>query len=318
METEENIANGTSREINGKPSVYYDGYWIKRYDPMEDNLEAKKYLIEALTRRLFNHVEHGINMPGERLAEARQAYESEQDPALKRVKGAMLAGALFNRGTDIFRKLVESGEQEAMSASSREQLHECGQYLLQALEMGKLVKHRGGDEGIDELWGEPFRAFTVPVSTFFEARYIKIAQTMRAIDCISEAMAVAFHNSSLFPDAETLIKQFAEAAKLKTETLRTDSVIFDVWPKFVVASEKLLAISAVKQTNESCMACWEASEGKRLLKDGTQLITHIARARVPMPKSAQFFIDRCSEYIKCRGGDGEYWEYRGEGVLDQV
>jgi hypothetical protein len=301
METEQNIANGTSREIDGKPCVFYDGYWIKRYDPMEDNLEAKKYLIEALTRRLFNHVEHGINMPGERLEEARQAYESEQDPALKRVKGAMLAGALFNRGTDIFRKLVESGEQETKSPRSRELLHECGQYLLQALEMGKLVKHRGGDEGIDELWGEPFRAFTVPVSTYFETRYIKIAQTMRAIDRISEAMVAAFHNSRFFPDAETLIKQFAEAAKLKTETLRTDSVIFDVWPKFVVASEKLLAISAVERTNESCMACWEADEGKRLLKDGTDLITHIARARVPMPRSAQFFIDRCSDYAKCRG-----------------
>jgi hypothetical protein len=167
--------------------------------------------------------------------------------------------------------------------------------------MGKLVKHRGGDEGIDELWGEPFRAFTVPVSTFFETRYIKIAQTMGAIDRISKAMAVAFHNSHFFPEAEILIKQFAEVAKLKTETLRTDPVIFDVWPKFVVASEKLLAISAVGRTNESCVACWETDEGKRLIKDGTDLITHIARARVPMPKSTQFFIDRCSDYIKCRG-----------------
>jgi hypothetical protein len=301
MEVEENITDGTSREIDGKTYVFYDGYWIKHYDPMEDNLEAKKYLIEALTRRLFNHVEHGINMPGERLEEARQAYEAEQDPALKRVKGAMLAGALFNRGTDIFRKLVESGEQEVKSPHSRELLHECGQYLLQALEMGKLVKHRGGDEGIDELWGEPFRAFTIPVSTFFETRYIKIAQTMKAIDRLSENMVAAFRQSHFFPEAEPLILQFAEAAKQKTETLRTDPVIFDVWPKFVVASEKLLAISEVERTNESCMTCWEVEEGKRLLTDGAALITYIARARVPMPKSTQAFIDRCSDYIKCRG-----------------
>ena len=127
METEENLPNGTSRKIDGKACVYYDGYWIKRYEPMEDSLETKKYLIEALTRRLFNHVEHGINMPGERLDEARQAYETEQNPELKRVKGAMLAGALFNRGTDIFRKLVALGEDEVKSPRSRELLHECGE-----------------------------------------------------------------------------------------------------------------------------------------------------------------------------------------------
>jgi hypothetical protein len=300
METEEKTPNGTIRDIEGKPCVFYDGYWIKRYDPMEDNLETKKYLIEALTRRLFNHVEHGINMPGSRLDEARQAYEAEQNPDLKRVKGAMLAGALFNRGTDIFRQLVARGEDEIKSTRSRELLHECGQYLLQALEMGKQVKHRSGDEGIDELWGEPFRAFTVPVDVFYETRYIKIAQTMRAIDRIADAMVTAFHDSHFFPGAQTLIREFAATAKLKTETLRDDPVIFDIWPKFVVVSEKLLAISEAGRSNQSCLACWEVDEGNRLLKEGTSLITYIVRARVPMPKSAQAFIDRCSDYIKCR------------------
>lgn len=300
MESEVTTPNGTVREIDGKPCVYYDGYWIKRYDPMDDSLETKKYLIEALTRRLFNHVEHGINMPGARLDEARQAYESEADPDLKRVKGAMLAGALFNRGTDIFRKLVARGEEEIKSPRSRELLHECGQYLLQALELGKLVKHRSGDEGIDELWGEPFRAFTVPVSTFYETRYIKIAQTMLAIDQIANAMRAAFQDSHFYPNAGTLIQEFANTAKLKTETLRDDPAIFDIWPKFVVASERLLAISMVGRSNNSCLACWEVDEGNRLLKEGTNLITHIVRARVPMPKSAQYFIDRCNDYTKCR------------------
>jgi hypothetical protein len=300
MESAENIPNGTVKDIDGKPSVFYDGYWIKRYDPMEDSLETKKYLIEALTRRLFNHVEHGINMPGSRLDEARQAYEEESDPARKRVKGAMLAGALFNRGTDIFRELVTLGDEAVVSGRGREMLHECGQYLLQALEMGKLVKHRSGDEGIDELWGEPFRAFTVPISSFYETRYLKIAQTMRDIDRISESMSQAFHDSHFFANAEVLIREFAEAAKLKTETLRTDSVIFDVWPKFVVAGERLLQLGPVERTNDSCMACWETDEGSRLIKEGADLITYIARARVPMPKSTRHFIDRCTAYAQCR------------------
>jgi hypothetical protein len=300
MDSAENIPNGTERDCNGKPCVYYDGYWIKRYDPMEDSLEAKKYLIEALTRRLFNHVEHGINMPGSRLDEARQAYEEETDPARKRVKGAMLAGALFNRGTDIFRELVTLGDEGIKHGRGREMLHECGQYLLQALEMGKLVKHRSGDEGIDELWGEPFRAFTVPINTFYETRYLKIAQTMRDIDRISDAMAQAFHGSHFFANAEQRIREFAEAAKLKTETLRTDSVIFDVWPKFVVAGERLLQLGPVERTNDSCLACWEADEGSRLIKEGVDLITYIARARTPMPKSTRYFMDRCNAYTQCR------------------
>jgi hypothetical protein len=228
------------------------------------------------------------------------AYETEQNPDLKRVKGAMLAGALFNRGTDIFRQLVALGEEEVKSPRSRELLHECGQYLLQALEMGKLVKHRSGDEGIDELWGEPFRAFTVPISSFYETRYIKIAQAMQAIDRISQSMIKAFHESLYFPNAERLIMEFAGSAKLKTETLRTDPVIFEVWPQFVVASEKLMAIGLVERNNESCVACYEVEEGNRLLNEGVNLITYIARARVPMPKSTQSFIDRCQAYLKCR------------------
>src|SRR5881394_3574163 len=93
---------GTKRLIDGRWRVYYDGYWIKAYDVPADTLIAKKRLIEALTRRLFNHVEHGINIPGTRLDEARRAFEDETDPRRHRVKGAMLAGALFNRATAVF------------------------------------------------------------------------------------------------------------------------------------------------------------------------------------------------------------------------
>ena len=301
MQSSETTLNGTIREIDGKTSIFYDGYWIKYYEPMEDSLETKKYLIEALTRRLFNHVEHGINIPGDRLDEAREAYAREKDEDLKRVKGAMLAGSLFNRGTDIFRELVKLDDESIKSGKGREMLHECGQYLLEALELGKLVKHRSGDEGIDELWGEPFRAFTVPIDSFYETRYIKIAQTMHDIDRISAAMIEAFRKSLFFRDTELLIRQLAEAAKLKCETLRTDPVIFDVWPKFAVAGEKLLKIGPLEKSNNSCLACWEADEGHRLIKDGADLITHIARARVSMPKSTSAYIERCHAYLACRG-----------------
>ena len=104
------VRNGTRRNIDGKSCVFFDGYWIKWYEPPQDSLAAKKRLIGALTLRLFNHVEHGINMPGKRLNEARAAFEVEADAERKRVKGAMLAGALFNRAADIFQKAVELQE----------------------------------------------------------------------------------------------------------------------------------------------------------------------------------------------------------------
>ena len=66
---DEEIQAGTERMIDGRLRVFYDGYWIKAYPVPADTLLEKRRLIAALTRRLFNHVEHGINVPGERLDE---------------------------------------------------------------------------------------------------------------------------------------------------------------------------------------------------------------------------------------------------------
>jgi hypothetical protein len=292
----EHIGNGTRREIGGKPCVYYDGYWIKHYEPPADSLGAKRKLIEALTRRLFNHVEHGINIPGKRLAEARAAYETESDPARKRVKEAMLAGALFNRATDIFTRMVELQALGVEVRPDDQLMLECGQCLLEALEFGKSVRHRNGDESIDELWGEPFKAFSISVEAFYESRYIKIAQTMRDIDRIAVAMTDAFDGMSLFLHAAGPIREFAQAAKLKCETLRTDPVIFDVWPAFVVAGERLCCIEPEVAVAPTKAILRLGAEGRRLIRDGKALLTHVARARVPMPASTQAYLERCARY----------------------
>ena len=101
------IENGFQKKINGIANVYYEGYWIKYYEPPVDNLSAKKSLIQSLTRRLFNHMEHGINIPGKLLDDVRSAYQAESDPRKKRVKGAMLAGELLNRAADIYTHQLE-------------------------------------------------------------------------------------------------------------------------------------------------------------------------------------------------------------------
>ena len=293
---EDSIPDGTVAIIDGVRRIHYDGYWLKAYEPPADTLDAKKRLIQALTRRLFNHVEHGINIPGKRLDDARRAYEAEDDPARKRVKGAMYAGALFNRATDIFTKLVELQELGIEIATDNPLMRECGGCLQEALKLGRLVLHRSGDEGIDELWGEPFRAFSIPVEAFYESRYIKIAQALREVDRIAAVMAATFATTPLFRGVEPLVFDFARIAKIKCETLRTDPDIFDVWSDFVVAAEELAAFSPAPSHSLNADARQLASDGQRLLLQGRDLVSYITRARVPMPKSTRDFIERCETF----------------------
>ena len=149
--TDIEIAQGEERVIDGRLRVYYDGYWIKAYEVPADSLLAKKRLIEALTHRLFNHVEYGLNVPGIRLAEARRAFLDETDQAKKRVKGGMLAGALFNRATDIFTKLVELQACGVEIQSDNALMRQCGEHLQKSLALGKIVLHRNNEKEIDEL-----------------------------------------------------------------------------------------------------------------------------------------------------------------------
>ena len=292
----ETPTNGTRREIDGEVRVYYDGYWIKHYDPPADALETRKGLIQALTRRLFNHVEHGVNIPGIRLEAARAAYQAETDIERKRVNGAMLAGALFNRATDIFTCLVDLQSAGVTITPDNTLMRECGQCLIEALDLGKMVRHRGGDEGIDELWGEPFKAFSISIDAFYESRYVKIAMAMRDIERIGAGLRDAFSISTQITDVGPRVDELVEAAKRKCQILRTDPQIFEVWPRFVVARERLCNIQPRLPTIPDAAAIQEALDGTRLLREGTDLVTHIVRARVPMPKSTRELLDRCNRY----------------------
>lgn len=287
---------GARSFVDGEERVYYDGYWIKVYPVPADTLEAKKRLIEALTRRLFNHTEHGLNIPGTRLAEARTAFETESEPARRRIKGAMLAGALFNRAADIFRKLVELQACGIEILSDNPLMRECGRCLLEAMELGRNVLHRSGEEGIDELWGEPFRAFSIPLEDFYESRYIKIGQTMRDIDRIAHCMIVNLAHLPAFSGAETAIIDLANAAKIKTETLRTDPDIFDVWAVMVTAGERLDNLVPHPVDACTCNVRHDIATGLQLIRQGRDLIFYITRARTPMPKSTREFISRCEIY----------------------
>ena len=88
-------SNGDRRVIDTSEYVFYDGYWIRYYAPLQDTLANRKRLIDSLTRRAFHHTEAGINTPGSSLDLARETYECETDPQRKRINAAMLAGSVL-------------------------------------------------------------------------------------------------------------------------------------------------------------------------------------------------------------------------------
>ena len=292
--------NGARRRIGDKDCIYYDGYWIRYYDPPGETLAEKQQLIDQLTRRLFHHTELGINTPSDRLDTARAAYERETDPRRKRVCGAMLAGALFNRATDIFTSLVDLAAKGIETSPDNELMRECEDCLVEALKLGKTVKHYSGHDGIDELWGEPLKAFSTSMAECYQSRYAKIAQAMRDIDRIADAIVEQIEDDERLRGAKPLVRAFAQAAKEETETMRTDVATFDVWPEFVACGERLLDFRPPAPIPGDESVQRRVEDGLRLLREGKNLLTYLAGARVPMPKSTSEFLDLCRRYQERR------------------
>ena len=286
------LPNGSRRTVDGAEYVYYNGYWVRYYEPLEESLASRKTLIDNLTRRAFHHTEAGINTPGDRLDTARAFYNNQTDPALKRVNAAMLAGALFNRATDIFTAVVELEEKGVRISRDNELMRSCGDYFKEALELGMEVRHFSGEEGIDEVWGEPFRAFTLPITAYYESRFIKVAQAMASIDKLADMMKQSFCARPEFSQIAPLIDAFANAAKHECETMKSDVHIFDIWPRFVAAGETLAAVQPHIQPHCSRECRYVMEEAQKTLVAGRNLINWIARARVPMPHSSKTYVTR--------------------------
>lgn len=294
--TEPRPANGDRRITDSIEFVFYDGYWIRYYAPLEDTLASRKRLIDSLTRRAFHHTEAGINTPGKSLDLAREAYETENDPERKRVNAAMLAGALFNRATDLFTSIVDLAELGVKVSQNNELMRECSDCFQEALTLGRQVRHHSGCEGIDEVWGEPFKAFTMPVADFYQSRFVKIAQSMRDIDLIAECMVEVFCASEIFAAVRAPIVDFAAAARQIAETMKKDPAIFRVWPNFVALGEQLDSFRPEIPPEAEQMTRMRVAYGRDLMQEGRRLIGYIAGARVPMPKSTQAYIEKCRRY----------------------
>jgi len=290
--------NGDRRVVESVEYVFYDGYWIRYYAPLEDTLANRKRLIDSLTRRAFHHTEAGINTPGKSLEHAREAYDSETDPRRKRVNAAMLAGALFNRATDLFTSIVALAELGVQVSQNNELMRECSDCFQEALTLGQQVKHHSGCEGIDEVWGEPFKAFTMPIADFYESRFIKIAQSMRDIDDVANCMREVFCANPTFANLESLIVDYATAARETAETMKKDPIIFRVWPRFVALGERLDQFKPSLPTEADKVQRMRLGYGRVLIQEGRRLISYIAGARVAMPNRSQAYIEKCHRYKK--------------------
>lgn len=297
--------NGAIRECNGKICIHIDGYWIRYYPPPPNTMAEKKDLIFSLRRRVFHHTEEGINSPGWRLEIARKYYDEEQNPARKRVKAAMLAGSLFNRATDIFASVVELEEKGIQVDENNQLMKQCEACFMEALELGKQVKHFSGEEGVDELWGEPFKAFSYPMDKFFESRYVKLAQTFAAIDRIIDRMISVYSKVDGFEGVLPMLDELREAAKTEVETMRRDEAIYEVWPRYVAAKEAIVEFKPCGLINrEDRIRYWE--DGMRLLHMGKDVISYLSGVRVPMPVTTANYMANCDLYEQNGSLDSEF------------
>lgn len=208
----------------------------------------------------------------------------------------MLAGALFNRATHIFTIFVDLEHKGVKIDPSEELMKQCGEYFREAMELGKMVRHYSGQEGIDELWGEPIKAFTMSIEEFYVTRYIKIAQAMRDIDAASRKLCQIFQRFDLFAAVCPIIHAFAEAAKQEAETRRRDPAILDVWPNFVTSGEEVLQFKPSSPSGANHDVHRHISEGLHILREGKNLLTYLAELRVPMPETTKVFLERCDRY----------------------
>ena len=172
--------------------------------------------------------------------------------------------------------------------------------LYRSTRAGKNIKLIHGDDNVNdvnELWGEPFRVFSLPIEEYYQSRYIKIAQTMAEIDLVTEEILNLIKLSPLFSDAKDKVVELSVASKLACETLRSDPVIFEIWPRYVIAREAVddytIDLASVKETEMRI----KYKEGYELIKEGGSLVTVLSSLRVPIPDSVKNYVKKCEEYI---------------------
>ncbi|MFV9616241.1 MAG: hypothetical protein ACNYZG_09805, partial [Gammaproteobacteria bacterium] len=72
--------------------------------------------------------------------------------------------------------------------------------------------------------------------------------------------------------------------------------IFDVWSDFVVAGEEVTNFTPEHNATLADAPLIDVIDVKYMLKAGVRLIAFITRARTPMPKSTEIYLNECERY----------------------
>lgn len=231
--------NGTRETIAGIERVWWGGYAIRYYEPppVDAYTEAKIAFMEEGLESFFRHAESGIRPPKNKdlksyVVTLRAEYDSAPIEE-KRVRGALLCGALYRLAVDVLETGVKQTENRK-SAMNSKVLQEAETFLTKANELLKYVKRKGipktepyqVDGVLDGIWGEFFQPATLTTTLFHEHRFLRLARAMKEVDNVRDkAKELVERRKVMFPEAEgykKLIDDLSDIAKFRMETLRRD------------------------------------------------------------------------------------------------
>ena len=118
---------------------------------------------------------------------------------------------------------------------------------------------------------------------------------MKAIDNVADHMVSTFKAIPGFDKAKDGILDYAQAARQESEIMKSDPDFFYSWPEFVTLAARIKQYEPSTdsdKTNLEEVHGW----GKRLLSEGTDLISYMAGVRVPMPKSTRQYLDKLEQF----------------------
>ena len=116
---------------------------------------------------------------------------------------------------------------------------------------------------------------------------------MANIDYIAKMLLDTLGNRPEFADLEKQVIAFASAARKESETMKSDSCHFDIWPRFVATGESLEQLKPSPSADCSRECEYVMEHAYQTLVAGRDLIKWVAQARVPMPESTRDFAKRC-------------------------
>ncbi len=121
---------------------------------------------------------------------------------------------------------------------------------------------------------------------------------MSEIDKITSAICTVTIGDGAFSDVNNKILELGIMAKMTCETIRTDPVMFDVWPSYIAAKEEYEDSLNSLLTDINDKKNIQFMYAYRLIKEGGVLLIKLATLRVPIPASVRSFTNRCKDFTE--------------------